>query len=318
MTKKNNAFIRSVIADVVAGPAGAATYAEARWGVDAGATQVVKALTNPMLAGPEAKGALTAGTLSRQEFVQAVFSRSILGQLKGLVQVPAICRVNAETSQIAARFVGEYMPLPTYRGAFTTNLVDKRKVGLVAVMSRELFRMTGDAAEGVISAQLKRALSRGLDNYFVGEQGRDDSAPAGLASLALKASTFADGINMFAGDLTTSSILVNPRTAIALRSPTETRITASGGEYGGLPAIASYGVPQDKLFIVDASRVLAYIGDVEMGAGTTGRLNVDDGSGTTSQVYIDLFSTDQVAVKAEQYADWDFVDGAAVEVTFPF
>lgn len=56
MNKSNNTFIRSVIADVVAGPAGAATYAEARWGVDAGATQVVKALTNPMLAGADAKG----------------------------------------------------------------------------------------------------------------------------------------------------------------------------------------------------------------------------------------------------------------------
>ncbi|WGS40307.1 hypothetical protein LFL97_11160 [Burkholderia sp. JSH-S8] len=207
------------------------------------------------------------------------------------------------------------MPLPVYRGAFSTNLVDKRKVGLAAIMSRELFRMTGDAAEEVISAQLQRALSRGLDNYFVGSQGRDDSAPAGVASLALQASTFADGISMFTGDLTTSSVLVNPHTAIALRSPAETRITASGGEYGGLPAITSYGVPQGKLFIVDASRVLAYIGDVEIGAAGAGRFSVDDGSGTTSQVYVDLFSSDQVAVKAHQYADWDFVDGAAVAVT---
>ncbi|KGV89591.1 phage capsid family protein [Burkholderia pseudomallei ABCPW 30] len=316
MTKKNNTFIRSVIANVVAGPTeAAARYAESRWGVSAGATQVVKALTNPMLAGSDAAGALTAGSLSREQFVHAVFSQSILGQLKGLLKVPAICRVNAETSQIAARFVGEYMTLPAYRGAFTTHLVDKRKVGLVAIMSRELFRMAGDAAEGVISAQLQRALSRGLDTYFVGRQGRDDTAPAGLASMAVQASTFADGIEMFAGDLTTSSVLVNPRTAISLRSPTEMKITASGGEYGGLPVVTSYGVPQEKLFIVDASRVLTYIGDVEIESAGAGHFNVDDGSGVPSQIYVDLFTTDQVAVKAQQYADWDFVDGAAVEVT---
>ncbi|HDV8350271.1 TPA: phage major capsid protein [Burkholderia vietnamiensis] len=318
MNKQNNTFIRSFIANMVAGPTGAVEYAETRWGANAGATQVVKALANPMLAGPDATGALTAGTLSRQQFVQAVFSRSILGQLKGLVRVPAICRVNAETSPIAAKFVGEYRPLPAYQGAFSTKLVDKRKVGLTAVMPRELFLMTDDAAEGVISAQLQRALSRGLDNYFVGSQGRDDSNPAGLASMSKQVSNFADGIQAFTGDLTTASVLVNPRTAIALRSSTETRISANGGEYGGLPAIASYGVPLDKLFIVDASRVLAYIGDVAIESAGAARLNVDDGAGATSQVYVDLFSTDQVAVKAQQYADWDFVDGAAIMVQFPF
>ncbi|KVX18524.1 major capsid protein [Burkholderia ubonensis] len=317
MQKTNNIFIRSVIAKTVTGGVvqSAQAYASSRWGNNSDVVAVIKAEIGPMGAGADATGALTAGTLSRQQFVQAVFSNSILGQLAGLLRVPATCRVGVETVPIAAKFVGEFMPAPAYQGAFNVKLVDKRKVGLIAVMSRELLLATDNAAEDVVSTQLKRALSRGIDNYFVGSQARGEDAPAGLASVATPATGFNAGVEAFTGDLMTASILVNPRTAITLRSPTENAITAHGGEYGGLPAIASYAIPEGKMFIVDASRVLTYLGDVELDVAQPRTLLVDDGSGAMSHVSLDGFSTDRVAVKAMQYADWDFVDGAAVEVT---
>ncbi len=94
---QNKTFIRAAIAKAADGP-NAATYAANRWGEHSTETTYIKAAVDPMAAGTDATGVLTVGKLSRSEFVQAVFSRSILGQLQGLVQVPAITRINLEAS----------------------------------------------------------------------------------------------------------------------------------------------------------------------------------------------------------------------------
>ncbi|MFL9882033.1 HK97 family phage prohead protease [Paraburkholderia agricolaris] len=317
MQNMKNIFIRRLIAKAMFdGDESAGTgYAANRWGATAGITNVLKSLQGPMTT--DSAGALIAETLSRDEFVQAVFSRSILGQLQGLTMVPALARVNVETAPIAAKFVGEYSPVNAYQGAFGVTLSDKRKVGLIAVLSAELIRMSNDAAENAISSQLQRALSRGLDNAFLGVQARDDVTPTGLGAVATRASSFAGGLESFTGDLTNASVLVNPLTAVGLRSPSETGITAKGGTYGGLPAIASYSVPAGKIFLVDASRVVAFLGSASLDVSTSGMFPVDDGLGNVSQMQTGMFQSGQQAIRAVQYADWSFVDGAAVEVSLP-
>lgn len=315
MQNMKNIFIRRLIAKAMFdGNEGSATeYAAKRWGTTAGITSVLKSLQGPMTT--DSAGALIAETLSREEFVHAVFSQSILGQLQGLVRVPALARVNVETAPIAAKFVGQHAPAPAYQGAFGVLLSDQRKVGLITVLSADLLRMSNDAAENIISAQLQRALSRGLDNAFVGSQARDDVTPTGLGAVATQATSFAEALEVFTGNLTTASLLVNPLTAVGRRSASETGITAKGGVYGGLPAITSYSVPVGKLFMVDASRVAVFLGNAELDVATSGTFPVDDGTGTVTPVQTGMFQTGQQAIRAMQYADWSFVDGAAVEVS---
>lgn len=65
---------------------------------------------------------------------------------------------------------------------------------------------------------------------------------------------------------------------------------------------------------MDGSRVLAYIGDAEITALRHADVYNLRGSVSPS-VPVNMFQTNQVAIQADQYADWDFVDGAAVEVT---
>lgn len=310
-----NHFIRAVIAKAASYEGGAEGYAAGRWGTHSDTARYVKAAVNPITGGPDGSGALTAGELSRQQFVQAVFSRSILGQLQGLVRVPAITRINTEDTPIAASFFGESVSCPVAQGSIGIRLVDKRKLGVISIISQELLKATDDTAETTISAILQRALSRGLDNAFVGSQGRDNVFPAGLASAATQAIGFNNGIAAFAGDLTSASVLVNPLTAVTLRSPTETQITAKGGMYGGLVAVASYAVPVGKLFIVDASRVLAFIGAAVVDTAEQG--SVYGIAGASATVPVSLFQTNQVALRAGMYADWDFVPGVAVEVSLP-
>lgn len=308
---QNKTFIRAAIAKAADGH-NAALYAENRWGEHSVEAAYIKAAVNPMVAGADATGALTVGKISRSEFVQAVFSRSILGQMQGLVQVPAITRVNVEASPVAGAFFGEGTGLPLAQGNIGVYLSDKRKAGVCTVISQELVRATDDTAEATLTGILVRALSRAVDNAFVGSQARDNVSPEGLAAAATQANGFNAGIDAFTGDITQACVLVNPLTAISLRSPTETQITARGGFYGGMPAICSYGVPMGKLFITDATRVLAYIGDAVVDA--MGHADVYGLSGVAANVPVNMFQTSQVALAAQQYIDWQFVPGAAVEV----
>ncbi|MDI9688475.1 phage major capsid protein [Burkholderia cenocepacia] len=309
----DNTLVRAAVAKAVAGGANASLYAASRWGSRSTAAAYMKALSNPMVAEADATGALTAGEISRSEFVQAVFSRSILGRMQGLIRVPAITRVNAETSPTAGAFYGEGTALPVAQGDVSVQLVDKRKAGIVAVLSQELLKATDDTAEAAVTGILVRALSRAIDNAFVGSQARGAVSPEGLAHSAAQATGFAAGVNAFTGDITQAYVLVNPLTAVTLRSPTETQITARGGYYGGLPAIASYGVPAGQIFIVDATRVLAYIGEVVVDAIERGMVF----NGERASVPISMFQTGQVALAAQQYVDWELVPGAAVQVMLP-
>ena len=88
-----------------------------------------------------------------------------------------------------------------------------------------------------------------------------------------------------------------------------------GGYYGGCPVICSYGVPAGQLFIVDASRVLAYIGDAVVDAME--HADVYGLAGAAANVPVNMFQTAQVAMAAQQYIDWELVPGAAVQIALP-
>jgi HK97 family phage major capsid protein len=253
-------------------------YTAKRWGSSG---TVTKAVVNPSTIGTltNGSGTLVSEHLDRDEFVLAVLSGSILGKLVGVIEVPALTRVNVETTPTIAPFVGENMPAPAYQGAFGFVAADVRKVSIVGVFTEELLRMTGNAAEGVVSGQLQRALSRGIDAAFIGTQTRTDVVPNGLGAVSIQAASFNAGVLAFEGDLTKANVLVNPLTAATLRSAIETEISATGGKYAGLNAITSYAVPVGKIFIVDASRVLAYIGAAVVEMSSQAMITMDDGSG---------------------------------------
>ncbi len=313
---QDKTFIRAAIAEAAVGRANAEGYAAQRWGRNSAAAAYTKAAVAPMLAGSDAvPDGLAVGTISRSAFVQAVFSRSILGQMQGLVQVPAITRINTEASPVSGAFFGEATQPPLAQGNIGVYLVDKRKAGVITVLSNELIKMTDEAAEETITGILVRALSRAIDNAFVGSQARDTVSPEGLSNASTQATGIAAGIQAFTGDLTQAYVLLNPLTAVTLRSPTETQITARGGYYGGMPAICSYGVPAGQMFIVDASRVLAYIGDAVVDA--LEHADVYGLAGATPSVPVNMFQTSQVALAAQQYIDWQLVPGAAVQIALP-
>lgn len=289
-------------------------YIGARWGEKGLNVVVTKDLVAPVTSAGGGVGLINE-SIVRDEFVQAVFSGSILGKLTGVMEVPALTRVNVETIPVSAPFVGEGVNAPAFAGSFSFVATDKRKVSIIGVFSKEMLLATGDAAEAVISGQVSRALSRGLDKAFVGAQVRDDISPNGMAAIAIQASSFNEGLLAFTGELSKASVLVNPLTAATLRSPTEQNITVFGGNYGGLPVITSYAIPVGTIFILDGSRVLAYVGQSVVDVATQGNVLMDDGTGTAVTNVTSLFQSGKSALMGTQFVDWEFVPGAAVQVT---
>lgn len=298
-------FLRPAIASgaCTSQPGSMLEYVRGRWGEN---SDVIKALVNPV------DGAqLVNQRIYANAFVQAVFSTSILGKLRNLTQVPPLSRVPFETNPLIAQFVGEGKQIPAAQGDIEVTVVSNRKIGAITVVSEELLRLTNGVAERLISGMVVRSLSRGVDAALMGSQARDADSPQGLSNFAPQADSFEAGMEAFTGDLASAAVVVNPLTAVGLRTEAEQGITAAGGTYKGFPVITSIAVPVGKLFIVDGSRILAYLGTahVETNGAAGVMLNTGD---TVPKI---LYNSGSVGLKSLQYADWNFVPGAAVEVT---
>lgn len=298
-------FIRPAIAHGACArqPGTAWEYAKARWGEG---SEVAKSLVAPLEG-----SALISQRIYADAFVEAVFSASILGKLRNLSQVPALTRIPVEINPIVAQFVEEGKTIPAQQGEFQVSVTENRKLAAITVVSEELLRFTDGVAERLIANMIIRSLSRGMDAVLVGDQVRDEAKPQGLANFAPQAASFEAGLEAFAGDLANAAVIVNPVTAVGLRSEAEQGITAAGGIYKGFPVITSIGVPAGKLFIVDGSRILAYLGGAEIMASTAAGITLNSGD----TVPMAMSGSGSVAIRALQYADWSLVPGAAVEVT---
>jgi hypothetical protein len=220
--------------------------------------------------------------------------------------------IPVEINPIVAQFIEEGKTIPAQQGEFQVSVTENRKLAAITVVSEELLRFTDGVAERLIANMIIRSLSRGMDAVLVGDQVRDEAKPQGLANFAPQAAGFEAGLESFTeGDLTNAAVIVNPITAVGLRSEAEQGITAAGGTYKGFPVITSIGVPVGKLFIVDGSRILAYLGGAEVMASTAAGITLNSGD----TVPMAMSGSGSVAIRALQYADWSLVPGAAVEVT---
>ncbi len=298
-------FIRPAIAHgaCITQPASVALYAKGRWGQESG---VVKSLVN----------SVDATTLVNQRiyadaFVQAVFSDSILGKLRNVTQVPALARVPSESNPIVAPFVGVGQPIPAQQGELELTVVEHRKVAAITIVSEELLRLTDGVTERLLTGMVARSLARGMDAALMGSQMRDEASPQGLSSFATQAGSFDEGLQVFTGNLAGAAVIANPLTAVRQRTATEQGITAAGGVYSGFPVVTSIQVPIGKLFIVDPVRILAFIGGAEVEASAASAVSLNTGEAAPTPMY----GSGSVALRGIQYVDWNFVPGAAVEVS---
>jgi hypothetical protein len=180
----------------------------------------------------------------------------------GSISVPG--RLVPPTS---APFVAEGSPIPARAYSLAAALLLPKKIGIIAVLTREL--AMSSAAETVIDALLREDAAAGLDLAYLGTD--DGTAPghhrgllAGLTPGTGSASMVDDLSKLAAAAMTGGSggdvvFIASPGRATAAR--TRIAVTSSAT----LPILPSLAVPPDRVIAVDAASIVhGFSGDVEI------------------------------------------------------
>tara|TARA_E500000305_G_scaffold91323_2_gene79033 strand:- start:198 stop:893 length:696 start_codon:yes stop_codon:yes gene_type:complete len=214
--------------------------------------------------------------------------------------------------------------MPAGAQAYERKTLRLLKVAAMAVQTQELFESPD--AEGVIQADLVRAVAEAIDTAFI------DPSNAGVAgeqpaSVTYDAphSTFVytDGDDLtlgmvgFTGDLTKSYLVMNPQLALTLPENYFRDLDLrTGGRAGKLPVILSNALPVDgngnpQIVLIDPSGIVrtsddsaARIKSTEAGTIEMVDNPTQDGTTSTGSSQVSMFQANCVAVAALLHENW--------------
>lgn len=276
-------------------------------------------------------GGLTSESEEVAAFMRETEELTLLGRLRGVVQVAATQPYAAATQRLTGYWLGEQKAVKVSPLAFDRKTLKPLKVAALVAMSEELLEDSDPRADGILRAMLQAAIQRATDTAFI------DSTNAGSATkpaaVTYGARSFVSSGNLeddlqraifnFAGNWATAAWILSPADAalIALKDAgngAARGLGALGGELVGLPAFTSEGVPTGQLSLVDASGVAVCDEGVSFAAATDASIELDDaptGAGDTptaaSARLANLFQSDIVALRARRRLNWACPDRAA-------
>lgn len=275
------------------------------------------------------------------DFVEFLRPQTILGRF-GAGGVPSLRRVPFRTPLIgqtdggAGYWVGEGKAKPLTQFAFARTTIEPTKVANIAVATKELLRDSSPSADMIIRDSLAAALRERLDIDFIdpGKAAAAGVSPAsvlnGVAGIPSTGSdadavrcdvqtlfeSFIDDNNaptsgvwiMSASLALALSLMVNP-----LGQQEFPGIGMSGGNFYGLPVIASEYVPDGVVALVNAGDIyLADEGGIEVSMSTEASLQMDDeptnasapSGAVTPTTLVSLWQTNSVGFLAERTISW--------------
>lgn len=317
-------------------------YASKRWGERSGVAMIMKSGLAAGTSGDSDWGSKLAD--SRQatvEFIEAARPMTILGRLEGLRRVPANTPVAAVSTGSVAYWRGQSKAIRVSRLALQRSRLVPLSVNGMVVQSDELWQDESPEAEALIRNDLLRASVEAEDAAFIdpANAGTANVTPAsitygapGFTSIGILEDDLASALEMFTGDLATSSWVMHPRLAaqIALKARGKgagAALGARGGELLGLPALVSAGVPYDSsggaIALVDAAGIAATEDGGELSVSNQGTVELDTaptGAGDTptaaSATVVSLWQGEMTAAKVSRRVNWSVArPGAVVTVT---
>ncbi|AXC50055.1 phage major capsid protein [Paracoccus suum] len=272
------------------------------------------------------------------DFLEYLRPRTILGRfgqngVPSLRNVPADTTIGAQTGGGEAYWVGEGKAKPLTKFEGETNKLSILKVANIAVVTEELLRKSGIAAEAFLRDQLTAAIATRLDKDFI------DPAKAAVAGVSpasitngltpiVSAGGTADNIRadiqalfgsfiaaknaptngvwiMSASAALSLSMMINP-----LGQPEFPGLTMTGGTFAGLPVIVSDYAPAGLVVLANASDIyLVDEGGVQVAMSREASLEMSDSpthnSTTPTPIQlVSMFQTNSVAFRAERFINW--------------
>lgn len=286
---------------------------------------------------------LVYATNLASEFIEYLRPRTILGQFgtgiyPSLTRVPFNIRVPRQTSGGNAAWVGEGKGKPVTSVAFDSVTLGHNKVATIAVLTKELARLSTPSAEMLVRDTLSRAVIERLDIDFTdpNHAATTGVAPAsitnGLTALTT-AGTSADNartdvaviVKTYLEDNQDPSglVLIMPNSLALslslLRNSLGQRefpdLGVNGGMLEGIPVIASQyvanasgsgnlviAVKASDIFLADDGNVSIDVSEqasVQMSDAPT--INATDGTGAS---LVSLWQTNSVGIRAEREITW--------------
>jgi HK97 family phage major capsid protein len=269
------------------------------------------------------------------DFLELLRPATILGKIPGLRNVPFNVKIPMQTAGGTYGWVGEGKPKPLTKLAFSSDTLGMTKVAGIIVLTEELVRSSNPSAEALVRADMVAGIAQFLDQQFI------DPAVAAVtgvnpASITNGAPTAAATTNPLAdimgliNHFATNNIPVDGLTfilsasnALSLSfrtnldgSPEFPGVGINGGSYKGLSFITSNTASTNIVALQPSQILYADDGGVTIDASREASLQMDSAPmspADATTVYVSLFQTNSVALRAERFINWKKVNAQAVK-----
>jgi HK97 family phage major capsid protein/HK97 family phage prohead protease len=277
---------------------------------------------------------------------QTVIGKFGTGNIPSLTRVPFNVRVPSQTSDGFAAWVGEGAGKPVTSAAFSSISVSFAKVATIAVLTKELVRLSSPSAEMLVRNMLANAIIKKIDTSFIDPafaavaNVNPASITHGLVALT-SAGTSADNARtdlakilktyLEANQNPTGLVLIMPPTLAMVLSLMRNSlgqkefpdITATGGTLEGFPVITTQHAANDSgagnlvIAVRAADIFLADDGVVTIDASEQASVQMSDAptinstTGTGASL-VSLWQTNSVGIRAEREITWTKARSTAV------
>lgn len=269
------------------------------------------------------------------DFLELLRPATVVGRIPNLRNVPFNVKVPSQTAGGAYNWVGEAKPKPLTKLAFSSETLGMNKVAGIIVLTDELVRSSNPSAEALVRADMVAGIAQFIDQQFLDPAVaavagvNPASVTNGAATAAATANPLADImglINHFATNnipVDGLAIVLSPANALALSfrsnldgSPEFPGVGINGGSYKGITFITS-NVAGTVVTAMQPQLVLfADDGGVTIDASREASLQMDSAPmspADATTVYVSLFQTNSVALRAERFITWKRVGVNAVK-----
>ena len=267
------------------------------------------------------------------EFIEYLRPMTIIGRVPGLRRVPFNVRIIGQTSGASASWVGQGGNKPVTKFAVEATTLTWAKIAAIAVFSDELFRFSSPSAEALIRDELARAIVARMDLDFIDPSkavaanvspasitnGLVAGTPSGTDAAAVRADVNTLLATFLADNQSiTGAVWIMPNTLALqlslmrnpLGQPEFPSVSVSGGTFEGLPVIASQyaaiGSPPNNLVILaNAPEIfLSDDGGVSIDVSREASIEMSDDPDNESGTVVNMFQSNQIAIRAERYINW--------------
>jgi HK97 family phage major capsid protein len=300
----------------------------------------IKAAIEAMSSGSSSATALAAYGL-HHEFLTLLNPMTVFGRARERMRrLPFRSKAPRELTAAGGAWIGRGAPIPVTNTEVNTLQLERYEAGVIAILSRELLRAGGPAAEGAARMIVLAGVAAYLDRQFLepSEGPVSETQPGSITYDApSKSSTgttaeslmadLADVAAMVGTDFGAPAWIMRPRVAKALAAKVTTSgdrafpniNLQTGGTINGTPVLLSRNVPMasgspsaNLIVLADLSEV-TYADDEEISidvADAGGLAMSDFPAAPSSQV--SLFQTNSVGIRVVRGVSWQRTRNDAV------